>query len=108
MHETATTTSGTDTGTSAPSVRVVDDVAEVVTAFKVQFDALAEQTASVVRGRRRPVHLALVCLFSEGHLLIEDVPGVGKTSLAKAIAHSVGGTWRRGRFTPQLRPARRH
>ena len=40
----------------------------------------------VIQGKREQVHLALVCLLAEGHLLIEDVPGVGKTSLAKAIA----------------------
>jgi MoxR-like ATPase len=51
------------------------------------------------------VHLSLVCLFSEGHLLIEDVPGVGKTSLAKAIARSTGGSWRRVQFTPDLLPS---
>ena len=46
-----------------------------------------------------------MCLFSEGHLLIEDVPGVGKTSLAKAIARSTGGSWRRVQFTPDLLPS---
>ena len=56
------------------------------TSFKDTFDALAAQVERVIRGKRRAVHLALVCLFAEGHLLIEDVPGVGKTSLAKAIA----------------------
>ena len=59
----------------------------------------------MIRGKRRAIHLALVCLFAEGHLLIEDVPGVGKTSLAKAIARSVGGTWRRIQFTPDLLPS---
>src|ERR1700709_35187 len=47
----------------------------------------------------------LVCLFAEGHLLVEDVPGVGKTSLAKAIARSVGGTWRRIQCPPALLPS---
>jgi MoxR-like ATPase len=73
--------------------------------FKDLFDALAAQLESVLRGKRRAVHLALVCLFSEGHLLIEDVPGVGKTSLAKAIARSIGGAWRRVQFTPDLLPS---
>ena len=59
----------------------------------------------MIRGKRRAIHLSLVCLFAEGHLLIEDVPGVGKTSLAKAIARSVGGTWRRIQFTPDLLPS---
>jgi MoxR-like ATPase len=73
--------------------------------FKDVFDELATQIESVIRGKRRAIHLALVCLFAEGHLLIEDVPGVGKTSLAKAIARSVGGTWRRIQFTPDLLPS---
>jgi MoxR-like ATPase len=73
--------------------------------FKDLFDELAAQIESVIRGKRRAIHLALVCLFAEGHLLIEDVPGVGKTSLAKAIARSVGGTWRRIQFTPDLLPS---
>jgi MoxR-like ATPase len=73
--------------------------------FKDLFDALAAQLESVLRGKRRAVHLALVCMFSEGHLLIEDVPGVGKTSLAKAIARSIGGEWRRVQFTPDLLPS---
>jgi MoxR-like ATPase len=51
------------------------------------------------------VRLALVCLFAEGHLLIEDVPGVGKTSMAKAIARSIDGSWSRIQFTPDLLPS---
>jgi MoxR-like ATPase len=73
--------------------------------FKDLFDALANQLERILRGKRRAVHLSLVCLFSEGHLLIEDVPGVGKTSLAKAIARSIGGSWRRVQFTPDLLPS---
>ena len=73
--------------------------------FKDLFDTLAAQLETVLRGKRRAVHLSLVCLFSEGHLLIEDVPGVGKTSLAKAIARTIGGSWRRIQFTPDLLPS---
>ncbi len=73
--------------------------------FKDLFDALAAQLERVLRGKRRAVHLALVCMFAEGHLLIEDVPGVGKTSLAKAMARSIGGSWRRVQFTPDLLPS---
>jgi MoxR-like ATPase len=73
--------------------------------FKDVFDGVADQIERVLRGKRRAIHLALVCLFAEGHLLIEDVPGVGKTSLAKAMAHSIGGEWRRIQFTPDLLPS---
>jgi len=73
--------------------------------FKDTFDALARQVELVLKGKKRAVHLSLVCLFAEGHLLIEDVPGVGKPSLAKAIAKSIGGAWRRIQFTPDLLPS---
>jgi len=69
------------------------------------FRKLVDQVEQVIQGKREPVQLALVCLFAQGHLLIEDVPGVGKTSLAKAIARSIGGTWQRIQFTPDLLPS---
>lgn len=75
------------------------------TTFRELFESLTHQVERVLRGKRRPVHLALVCLFAEGHLLIEDVPGVGKTSLAKSIARAIGGSWHRIQFTPDLLPS---
>jgi MoxR-like ATPase len=69
------------------------------------FRALVDNVERVIQGKREAVHLALVCLLASGHLLIEDVPGVGKTSLAKAIARSIGGTWHRVQFTPDLLPS---
>lgn len=61
--------------------------------------------AHVVKGKDSAIELALVCLLSDGHLLIEDVPGVGKTSLAKAFARSIDASWRRIQFTPDLLPS---
>jgi MoxR-like ATPase len=61
--------------------------------------------ASVVRGRRAVAELAVVTLLAEGHLLIEDVPGVGKTTLAKALAASIDATSGRIQFTPDLMPS---
>ncbi len=61
--------------------------------------------AQVVHGKMEPIELAVMCLLAEGHLLIEDVPGVGKTSLAKALAASIDCTWKRVQFTPDLLPA---
>jgi MoxR-like ATPase len=66
---------------------------------------LTTNVASVVLGKPELVRLALTGLFAEGHLLIEDVPGVGKTTLARAIAASVRGQWRRIQFTPDLLPS---
>jgi MoxR-like ATPase len=65
---------------------------------------LAEQLERVLRGKPDAVRLALVALLSGGHLLLEDVPGVGKTLLAKALARSVGGAFRRIQGTPDLLP----
>jgi MoxR-like ATPase len=58
-----------------------------------------------IRGKRDVVRLALTCLFAGGHLLIEDVPGTGKTSLAKSLAATIAGSWQRVQFTPDLLPS---
>jgi MoxR-like ATPase len=67
-------------------------------------DALEGNLARVIVGKPRVVRLALVPLLCRGHLLIEDVPGVGKTTLARALARSVEGEFRRIQFTPDLLP----
>jgi len=73
--------------------------------FAQLYDAITGNIASVVHGKRQAIDLAVICLLAEGHLLIEDVPGVGKTSLAKALAASIDCTWKRVQFTPDLLPA---
>ena len=57
--------------------------------FASLFDAITGNIARIVQGKKDAIDLAVSCLLAEGHLLIEDVPGVGKTSLAKAMAASV-------------------
>ncbi len=69
------------------------------------FRALQDNVAKVLRGKPEVVRLAVACFLAEGHLLIEDLPGTGKTSLAKAMAASIGGTVRRVQFTPDLLPS---
>ncbi len=63
--------------------------ARTVQSFSEAFDAIVDNVALVVQGKDDAIQLALLCLVAEGHLLIEDVPGVGKTSLAKAVAASL-------------------
>ena len=72
--------------------------------FASLFQAITDNIASVVVGKRDVVDLSVICLLAEGHLLIEDVPGVGKTSLAKALAASIDCTWKRVQFTPDMLP----
>jgi MoxR-like ATPase len=72
--------------------------------FAHLFDAIASNIGQVIRGKAEAIELAVVCLLAEGHLLVEDVPGVGKTSLAKALSASVDCSWRRVQFTPDLLP----
>ena len=67
-------------------------------------EAMIDNIDAVVRGKRHEIRLALCCLLTEGHLLLDDVPGTGKTSLAKAIANSISGSWKRVQFTPDLLP----
>ncbi|GAB4535053.1 MAG: AAA family ATPase [Haliangiales bacterium] len=61
--------------------------------------------ARVIRGKERAIRLALTALLARGHLLIEDIPGVGKTTLARALAASLGGSFRRIQFTSDLLPS---
>ncbi|WP_027943994.1 AAA family ATPase [Amycolatopsis taiwanensis] len=71
---------------------------------KAAYDLIADNVQTVLRGQADTVRLAVAALFAEGHLLIEDVPGVGKTTLARCIAASIGGRWSRIQFTPDLLP----
>jgi MoxR-like ATPase len=70
----------------------------------VVVNALIDNIDQVIRGKRAEIRLALCCLLTEGHLLLDDVPGTGKTLLAKSIANSIAGTWKRVQFTPDLLP----
>jgi MoxR-like ATPase len=68
-------------------------------------ERLGRNVERVLVGKRSTVELGIVALLCEGHLLIEDVPGIGKTTLARALANSIGGTFRRLQCTPDLLPS---
>jgi len=72
--------------------------------FSERFRQIEENVEKVIQGKHREIRLALAALIAEGHVLIEDVPGVGKTMLAKAIARSIDCSFRRIQFTPDLLP----
>jgi MoxR-like ATPase len=76
-----------------------------VQSFSEGFESIQRNIGTVIQGKDEAIRLALLCLVAEGHLLIEDVPGVGKTSLAKALAASLGCPWGRIQFTPDLLPS---
>ncbi len=77
---------------------------EQASAFQETFASLVANVEQVLLGKTFVIRLGLVALFSEGHLLLEDYPGTGKTSMARAIAQSVAGTSNRIQFTPDLLP----
>jgi MoxR-like ATPase len=73
--------------------------------FSDLFDAVADNVAAVIQGKRDVIELSVLCMVAQGHLLIEDAPGVGKTSLAKALSRSVDASFGRIQFTPDLLPS---
>ncbi len=68
-------------------------------------NSVTENVSRVIIGKERVTQLALTALLAEGHVLFEDVPGIGKTTLAKALARSLGCTFSRIQFTPDLLPS---
>lgn len=77
---------------------------EQATWFADTFRQLADNVEHAVLGKRHVIELVLTAVLSEGHVLLEDVPGTGKTSMARALAQSVRGTNTRIQFTPDLLP----
>ena len=69
------------------------------------FEAVVANVSRVIQGKEHAIRLALVGIAADGHILVEDVPGVGKTSLAKALARSFDLSWSRIQFTPDLLPS---
>jgi MoxR-like ATPase len=72
--------------------------------FQSAFERITANVERTIQGKEEVIRLILVALVAEGHVLLEDVPGVGKTMLAKSLARSLGCTWSRIQFTPDLLP----
>ena len=73
--------------------------------MKDRVDAFTRQICEVIVGKEQAIKLAIACLLARGHLLIEDIPGVGKTTLSHALARSLGLGFQRIQFTSDLLPA---
>ena len=76
-----------------------------IATFSERFDRIAANVEKVIQGKRDVVELVLLALVAEGHVLVEDVPGVGKTQLAKSVARSIDSIFNRIQFTPDLLPS---
>lgn len=73
--------------------------------FEKNLEQAITQVGSIILGKEHAIRLALTCLLARGHLLIEDLPGMGKTTLAHALAHTLGLQYQRIQFTSDLLPA---
>lgn len=87
--------------TAPPRPLTEEDIAD----FRSLHEQLGDAVELAVHGKRAVIDLVLVATFAEGHVLLEDVPGTGKTTLARAVAHALGGQVSRIQFTPDLLPS---
>ena len=90
--------------TNGAQGRVIEDQPLPLEYFQKRFEQLVDNVASVVVTSSHNIRLALLGLFAQGHVLLEDLPGVDKTLLAKTIAASIDGEFSRIQFTPDLLP----
>lgn len=84
---------------------MVEEASNNIELFGGRFHRIVSNVETVIQGKRDAVELLVLAMVSEGHVLIEDVPGVGKTQLAKSLARSIDGEFHRIQFTPDLLPS---
>jgi MoxR-like ATPase len=84
---------------------LAESISDRIDLFGSRFDDIVSNVETVIQGKRDVVELLVLAMVSEGHVLIEDVPGVGKTQLAKSLARSIDGEFHRIQFTPDLLPS---
>ncbi|MFP3880984.1 MAG: AAA family ATPase [Actinomycetota bacterium] len=84
---------------------MADSASSEIDLFGQRFEEIVSNVETVIQGKRDVVELLVLAMVSEGHVLIEDVPGVGKTQLAKSLARSIHGQFHRIQFTPDLLPS---
>jgi len=101
----AATERGGPPDASRDGTRALEVTPELLDRLARTYDRVVANVRSAYVGKEQTVRLALCCLMAEGHLLVEDHPGVGKTTLAKALARSLGLTFARVQFTADLLPA---
>ncbi len=95
----------TDNPQESPAPEAVNAAVPASAEFTANYESIMANVQHVLQGKQEVVERALLCLISEGHLLLEDIPGVGKTSLAKALANSISGNFGRIQFTPDVLPS---
>ena len=97
-------TNTTTSDTKSPHTMPLTDSSEVPAGMHDTLDLIRQNLSSVIKGKDDRVRLLMAALLARGHVLIEDIPGLGKTTLAKALAKSIDATFNRVQFTPDLLP----
>ncbi len=90
---------------STPQMRRSNDAQSIVGIVQGVAERVAQNVGQVIMGKRNEVRLTILGLLSQGHILIEDIPGVGKTMMTKALAKSIGASFNRIQFTPDMLPS---
>lgn len=99
------TTDPNGTGPQGTEPQITDSPEAKPETFSALFRSIVDNVETIIRGKHDVVQLAVLAMIAEGHILLEDSPGLGKTTLAKAISTTVGGTSGRIQFTPDLLPS---